>query len=175
MRSRMKLFPPKPPFVSVLLYPNGGCVLIFGSIFLKVPLPREIVPPPKTGILPTDIFKAGGDNFKGVANVSEFLFIPLLLLLLRTLFRYFILCMLYYGFLLLTSILDVLDVLGVKKSYCFYLHVWCGNFAHPSFECETFLHVLHGKQYDKQVQGGSVHIIEPGILCVSQKNQKRCV
>ena len=32
----------------------------------------------------------------------------------------------------------------------------------PSFECETFLHVLHGKQYDKQVQGGSVHIIEPG-------------
>ena len=39
----------------------------------------------------------------------------------------------------------------------------------PSFECETFLHVLHGKQHDKQVQGGSVLIIEPGTLCVSQK------
>ena len=44
-----------------------------------------------------------------------------------------------------------------------------------SFECETFLHVLHGKQYDKEVQGGSVHIIEPGTLCVSQIPKKRCV
>ena len=44
----------------------------------------------------------------------------------------------------------------------------------PSFECETFLHVLHGKQYDKQVQGSSVHIIELAP-CVSSKNQKRCV
>ena len=39
----------------------------------------------------------------------------------------------------------------------------------PSFDSETFPLVLHGKQYDKQVQGGSVHIIEPGTLCVSQK------
>ena len=45
----------------------------------------------------------------------------------------------------------------------------------PSFEYETFLHVLHGKQYDKQVQGGSVLIIEPGTLCVSQRPKKRCV
>ena len=45
----------------------------------------------------------------------------------------------------------------------------------PCFECETFLHVLHGKQYDKQVQGGSVLTIEPGTLCVSQKPKKRCV
>ena len=43
-----------------------------------------------------------------------------------------------------------------------------------SFEYETFLHVLHGKQYDKQVQGGSVHIIEPGTLCVSQKPKALC-
>ena len=43
------------------------------------------------------------------------------------------------------------------------------------FECETFLHVLHGKQHDKQVQGGSVLTIEPGTLCVSQKPKKRCV
>ena len=26
----------------------------------------------------------------------------------------------------------------------------------PGFDSEMFLHVLHGKQYDKQVQGGSV-------------------
>ena len=45
----------------------------------------------------------------------------------------------------------------------------------PCFECETFLHVLHGKQHDKQVQGGSVLTIEPGTLCVSQKPKKRCV
>ena len=44
----------------------------------------------------------------------------------------------------------------------------------PSFECETFPHALHGKQYDKQVQGGSVHIIEPGTLCVSQKPKALC-
>ena len=53
------------------------------------------------------------------------------------------------------------------------LHLCCHGF--PCFECETFLHVLHGKQYDKQVQGGSVLIIEPGTLCVSQKPKKRCV
>ena len=31
---------------------------------------------------------------------------------------------------------------------------------------EWFPHVLQGKQYDKEVQGGS-HIREPGTLCVS--------
>ena len=53
------------------------------------------------------------------------------------------------------------------------LHLCCHGF--PCFECETFLHVLHGKQHDKQVQGGSVLTIEPGTLCVSQKPKKRCV
>ena len=44
-----------------------------------------------------------------------------------------------------------------------------------SFEYETFLHVSHGKQYDKQVQGGSVHIIEPDTLCVYQIPKALCV
>ena len=49
------------------------------------------------------------------------------------------------------------------------------SLSSPSFDSETFLHVLHGKQYDKQVQGGSVLIIEPGTLCVSQKPKALCV
>ena len=32
-------------------------------------------------------------------------------------------------------------------------------------DSETFPHVLHGKQYDKRVQGGSLHII-PGTKSV---------
>ena len=32
-----------------------------------------------------------------------------------------------------------------------------------------------GNNMTKQVQGGSVIIIEPGTLCVSQRPKKRCV
>ena len=71
----------------------------------------------------------------------------------------------------------------IQKKYfssAFFFHarwflctlIWSKSF--PSFECETFFHVLHGKQHDKQVQGGSVLIIEPGTLLCLPKTKKRC-
>ena len=54
--------------------------------------------------------------------------------------------------------------------YFFLPHTLVFVFAHfikklSSFECETFPDVLHGKQYYKQMQGGSVLITEPGTRC----------
>ena len=42
----------------------------------------------------------------------------------------------------------------------------------PSFDAKRFPMYCTGNNiYDKQVQGGSVHIIEPGTLCVYQKTK----